>query len=209
MTRLGIIPAGGQALRFGGTLKEMLPCKENTLLERAVMAMNTGYADDVVVITTPEKIGIHAAQLKNRNVWYRLALGSLWASLEDVMRIEYDQYMFAMPDTYFPGDCFDDDHEGDFRLGVFKTNTPSRFGVVHEDVIWDKYFDAGEYEAYGVVLWSSKVADFWAENSSKIRTHTDAFNLAMDEFGFELFNLDYYYDMASFDDYRKLVKDVI
>ena len=196
-------------MRFGGTYKEMLPCDEHTLLDRAISAMNAGYCDDVVVISTPEKIGTHARQLCNRNVWYRLGLGSLWASLEDVMRLDYDEYLFAMPDTYFPWNCFDRDLYNDFTLGLFATSMPSRFGVVHEGVIWDKYFKYGEYEAWDVVMWNCKVVDFWQDNNHRIQDHTQAFNMAMDQFGFGIFELEYYHDMASFDDYRKLVKDVI
>ena len=208
MTRLGIIPAGGKASRFGGTLKEMLPCDEHSLLDRAISAMYAGRADDVVVITTPEKIGIHALQLINRNVWYRLAFDSLWASLVDIMRLEFDEYMFAMPDTYFPWNCFDRETEADFTMGLFTTHTPSRFGVVHEDSIWDKYFKSGEYEAWGVVMWTKEVVDFWRKDN-KAKDHTEAFNMAMDKFGYATFDLEYYHDMASFDDYRKLVKNVL
>jgi len=203
MTRLGIIPAGGKASRFGGTMKEMLPCDEHTLLDHCVAAMACGGATEITLLTTVDKIAIHARQLQGRHVTYRISAGSIWASLEDLFNVsQHDRYLFAMPDTFFPYDCFDRPMDNDFTLGLFTTFMPSRFGVLHEGCIWDKYFESGEYKAWGVLSWTKNVVEFWKKNNHSIKDFTQAFNLAMDEFGYSTFDLAYYYDMASFNDYK-------
>jgi len=205
MTRLGIIPAGGKAERFGGVMKEMLPCGDMTLLERCVSAMERAGADEIVVLTTPEKIAVHARALQGNNVTFRLSRGTLWASMCEAMNFGADEYLFAMPDTYFPLDALKD-RFGNFFMGLFRTDTPARFGVYHEGQIWDKYFESGEYLAWGVLSWSRKVANFW--KGKHYDNHTCAFNDALRNFGTVVAILYFYNDMASFSDYRKLVLNV-
>jgi len=204
---LGIIPAGGSAERFGGVLKELLPCGETTLLERCIGSMNP-VCDNILIITTPEKVNAHTRFTKTSGAMFAMARGSLLASLEDAIRLPFDRFVFAMPDTFFPSLALVREYKADFTIGLFTTYTPSRYGVLHEGCIWDKYFDSGEHKAWGTLAWSRKAADHWLDKRDTLRNHTDAFNLMLDEFGCETYELAYYYDCASYDDYRKLVHDV-
>lgn len=207
MTRLGIIPAGGKAERFRGVMKEMLPCGEVSLLDRCVLAMSM-VCDDVMVISTPDKIHIHAHALKDTGASFCIGKDTLKKSLEDVIRKPYDHFVFAMPDTYFPLMIFERKYKADFTLGLFQTDMPSRFGVMHKGQIWDKYFNKGDFLAWGVLAWSRNAADHWLQNKHDYPNHTAAFNGLLNTFEYETFELAYYYDMASYDDYRKLVNDV-
>jgi len=56
--KLGIIPAAGQASRFGGLNKELLPTRDGTsFLMKAVQRLPV---DRVVIVTNTDKIAAHA-----------------------------------------------------------------------------------------------------------------------------------------------------
>jgi len=206
---LGIIPAGGKAERFGGCYKEMLPRgKDQLLLNRTVTALNFGGADRILVISSKEKIGLHA-NLLGAGFDYQIKRDTLWQSIMGSFPYKADWNLFAMPDTYYPQDIFDksDMHKTDFNLGCFTTSRPARFGVIEDGQIIDKqHLPTGNYQAWGVLCWSKLVVDYWLNNLDKIKTYTDAFNLAMKHFGFTTCKLDYYFDMASWDDYKYFVQ---
>ena len=205
MTSLGIIPAGGQANRFGGTMKELLPCGDYSLLERAVFAMSQ-VCDDVLVISSPEKVGAHAKVLRATRAIYSMARVSLWESIKDANAMMYEMYYFAMPDTYFPLMAMKQPIRDDFNLWLFETDQPERFGVVKDDYIFDKQIFKGTHKAWGLLSWSWAVVDYWRDNH--YANHTEAFNAALKTFGHSTFDLAYYFDCASFGDYRKLVQNV-
>jgi hypothetical protein len=113
----------------------------------------------------------------------------------------------AFPDTYYPADIFKREFAGDFNLILFETDEPERFGVVADDAIWDKSdLYTGHQHAYGAVVWSMEVVEFWKDHLDVIIDHTHAFNLAMTEFGFETYHMDYYHDMATFEDYVEFLR---
>lgn len=206
---LGIIPAGGKAERFGGCYKEMLPCGNNQLLiDRTVMALNHGSAEQIIVLTTPEKIGIHAKHL-GAGFDYRISRDTLWHSIMDTFSYKADWNLFAMPDTYYPQDVFDQSemHRTDFNIGLFETTHPRRFGILENGCIQDKEnLPPKTYLAWGVLCWSKNVIDFWLKNLDKIDTHTDAINLALREYGYQTYKMKYYFDIASWDDYKYLIQ---
>lgn len=205
---LGIIPAGGKAKRFGGYPKEMLPYdNNNVLLDRTVTAMCFGGAGAYLVLTTKDKIAAHAGRL-GAGYDFRISQDTLWKSLKISFGYKASWNLFAMPDTYYPQDIFDrpEMHQTDFNIGYFETIRPERFGVIQDGQIYDKYdFDSGNYMAWGALCWSEKVVRFWIDHISEIKNHTDAFNLAMKEYGYTLCRMDYYHDMASWGDYEKFV----
>ena len=59
---------------------------------------------------------------------------------------------------------------------------------------------------WGVLSWSRAVSDYW--KGKHYNSHTEAFNAALREFGSGSYLMDYYFDCASFADYRKLVLNV-
>jgi len=214
MSRLGIIPAGGQAVRFDGIHKELLPCNGDgdTLLDRCIESMTLGRADQTLLISNPQKIAIHAERTAGRGLLYKLGCRDLWKSLFAACQLEYDYYLFAMPDTYYPVEIFDTDFDGDLTVWLFDTDKPERFGVVQDGVIWDKCIHATPgivHRAYGALAWSRNVVNLWKDQVEHIENHTQAFNLALTHFHPYLKFMDYYHDMESFADHRKLVSDVL
>jgi len=210
---LGIVPAAGKATRWGGMLKEVLPLSEHeSLISRVVRTMSIGGANTCLVITTPEKIRSHSEALKRHDVIYRFQSEDidLWGAIKESFTFMAKWNLFAMPDTFFPTSVFDAEmFKRDFNLCAFDTNKPNRFGVVEGNQINDKPDIIGWYPAWGVLTWSRSIIDFWVENINMIQNHTQAFNMAMQEFGFHLTKMPFYYDMATFTDYEEFIRAAI
>jgi len=206
---LSIIPAAGRAERFGGCMKELLPISDDmTLLKRQVGAMQVE-GGSTVVITSERKARSHREHLvQHGEVLLReqgnLTLQGAWAAILEGLYFEAERYYYAYPDVYMPTDWIADDTGQDFVIWVHYTDAPDRFGCLHHGQIHDKEFTSGMYTAYGALAWSKKVRDYWMDNIDNIKTHTDAFNMAMEEFGYICLSLDYYHDIASFKDYKEL-----
>ena len=212
MTRLGIVPAGGRAERFGGAFKELLPAGEATLLSRTLGVLRAGAANPIVVLTTPDKAAAHMRSLGGlHGVCLMQSHEVLFKSILQACEIPASWYLFAMPDTLLPEETFYRKLEGDFMLGLFKTAEPERFGVWGGTGINDKdlRLKGTTQWAWGVAAWSRRVVDFWMSLGEVARNHTVAFNLAMTRFGCGTFELPFYYDMASWSDYQRLVSDVL
>jgi hypothetical protein len=212
MSRLGIVPAGGRADRFGGVFKELLPAGQTTLLRHAVGVLRAGAAGQIVVMTTPDKAAAHMRALEGIHAVSLVQSHEvLFKSILLACEIPASWYLFAMPDTLLPEETFYRKLEGDFMLGLFKTAEPERFGVWAGTGINDKDLSLkGTTQwAWGVAAWSRRVVDFWMSLGETARNHTVAFNLAMARFGCGTFELPFYYDMASWSDYQRLVADVL
>jgi len=209
---LGIIPAGGRSVRFGGTFKELLPVGDYSLLQRTVGVLRAGAAVPIVVLTTPSKAAAHMRGLEGfRGVCLLSSGASLFESIMAACEIPAPWYLFAMPDTFLPEDAFYRKFEGDFMLGLFETDKPERFGAWNSTGIIDKDESLrGSWEvAWGVAAWSQGVVNYWRSLGETIQDHTQAFNLAIARFGCTTFGLDFYYDMASWPDYENLVANVL
>src|SRR3990167_11355542 len=129
-SRLGIIPAGGRADRFGGVFKELLPAGEATLLSRTLGVLRAGAANPIVVLTMPDKAAAHMRSLDGlHGVCLMQSHEVLFKSILRACEIHAPWYLFAMPDTLLPEETFYRKLEGDFMLGLFKTSEPERFGV--------------------------------------------------------------------------------
>lgn len=207
--RLGVVPAAGRANRFGGVLKELLPVSDGaTLIKRTLTAMYNGGCDTCLVVTNRDKIVTHASHLEGWNVYFAEQKGKrdLWSAIVESFPIHGIENLFAMPDTYLPDDVFVNFLEGDFTLGVFETTMPERFGVLTENGVVNKQpLPEGTYQAWGVLGWSDKVVKFWVDHMKFIETYTHAINMAMDEFGFSIKPMSFYYDLAGWVDYRGFV----
>jgi hypothetical protein len=205
---LGIVLAGGNAERWQHYPKELLPIGNGiTLLDRTIDIMKDAGTDKVMFMTNIYKEYIHRYMLKDSVDYFtRVGLRNIWYSIIDSFVYQADWNLYAMPDTYYPLDAFKDLCKEDFNIGWFKTSRAERFGVISDNQIVDKqHLPAGQYQAWGVLAWSKKVVDFWMRHS-EITTHTQAFNMAMDEFGFSMKQLEFYYDMASWDDYKEFIQ---
>lgn len=212
MTRLGIIPAAGKATRIGGAAKELLPISDSrTLLLRAVEQLESIPVDRTVVVTNQLKIHSHARALQDKQVGFALQHGTMdaWSAIVDTFPYTGDLNYYLMPDTYQPS-TFEPDYKYDITFGVFTTPLPSRFGVLYDGEIIDKsnVFDGSVQEAWGTVIWSKRVVEFWQLHIAEIQTHTQAFNMAIKEFGHGVYSIPYYFDIATFADYKRLLEHV-
>lgn len=215
MSVLGIIPAAGRGSRWGGYFKELLPTGDKEwLLDRTIHSMKKAGASKICIVTSPEKITTHVTHIKKQHdgIFYVIQKGEddIWSAVIEALPFSEDYNLFAMPDTYFPLDAFSNtlfDTHIDFYLGVFTTKTPERFGVLIDDHIEDKSSTLpGEtsYTAWGTLLWTRRVAEFWMEQSTK--SYTDAINEAMDEFRWGTFQMEFYRDMAKWEDYASFIE---
>lgn len=207
MSSLGIVPAGGQASRFNGLAKELLPVSDTECaLTRCVQAIP---ADEVYVFTTPEKYSLHHdalefvdhAHLIERHcegLWEVVKLAVVWRSV--------DWYYFAMPDTVFPHDAFNV-APGQLKCGTFLTDRTERFGMVYGNKIVDKQPGGKPGLAWGAWIWSRQVALDLAEACEQLEDYTEALNVILKRYSMEQFPLRYYYDFASFADYSNFIKE--
>jgi len=210
--KLGIIPAAGRATRWGGIYKELLPVKNGTcLLDHTLNAFRMADADACLLVTSKDKLLAHAGHLSNWLVYYTIQTGEqdAWSAIAESLPLRARWNMYAMPDTYYPADIFTKMPMVDFCIGYFETDIPDRFGILTECGIVDKMTIHDTQKAWGVLGWSSAVVDLWMRNINAIRTHTQAFNMAIDEFGYELVKMDYYHDMASFADYEGFIRGTL
>ena len=206
MTTLGIIPAAGRGERWGGYMKELLPCGDSEwLLDRTVKVLAYGGADAVLIVTRPEKVAAHMAHMRGYTdvpVYYAIGGDTMWESIKASFCYPALRFWLAMPDTWFSiAPPFKIPKLPHFQTGLFTTERPERFGILHNGQIINKptNLPAGQYRAWGVLCWSSSVVNLWL--NTQPATYTDAFNEAIDHFGNQSFDLDEYHDMASIEDY--------
>lgn len=205
----GIIPAAGRAVRWGGFPKHLLPCGAGeTLLQRTANIMRKGGAERIVVVVSLETAPAIMAHLAGESIIYvvqrdnRDLYGAIYSAIDLCGRWT----MFAMPDTYLPDDAFHPGKRaGALAVGVFDTDIPERFGVLLDGRVVDKPALQGSYPAWGCLMWDGEVVKYWREQDRKIIDFPDAINGAMREFPTSIYNLEYYYDMATFGDYREFL----
>jgi hypothetical protein len=206
---IGIIPARGLASRFGGLPKELLPLSDNDCgLTRCVWYMQAADAKEVVVLTTHAKVGMYRMALKELPC-VCLDCGEagrgLWRDLLDVAKYPADWYLFGMPDTVFPSDAFTVERDHPVMTGTFLTDHPERFGMLHGNRIVDKQPGEPGY-AWGVWIWSAEAMEYLIGALAGYQDHTQAINALLDKFGVKTFPLEYYYDFATFADYREYLR---
>jgi hypothetical protein len=206
VSRLGILPAAGKADRWGGYPKELLPISnDHTFLSRAVDLLRSSGCDHVLVITNPAKIHLHAYHLKHwKDVLFAIQQGEeMWGAMATAIDTPADEYCFMMPDTYVSTPAFPVSLDGEFGLGVFQTEEPERFGVLREGRVVNKQPSSKPARAWGVLAWSSQVAQRWRENDYP--DYTAAINDAIKAFGYSIWELDFYFDIGSMKHYAEFL----
>lgn len=214
--RTVIIPAAGRATRFGGTLKELLPLNAtDTSLKRAIDNAVIGMdADEVVLVTNRDKIWEHTNYVSTHigfhlpihyvpQVYDRDLLGAILTGISP-----HNDGGLVMADTVTMVDAHN--FTAPLSFGVFETKEPHRFSVMAEKTILTKQQFAGNttaYKAWGVVMWSREVAEYWIEHSNDYEHYDDMFRDAMDRYGYGTFDLPYYYDLGSFESYLAYLKE--
>lgn len=203
---LGIIPAGGKAERFGGVIKELLPVGDHVrLIDRAMMALHKAGAKRYLVITSKEKYTYHVNALDIWKPYFVIqSYPEIWGAVRHSLEICGAHNILVMPDTYFPVDAIPQNFTRHLSFGYFITQKPERFGVIEDGKVVDKQaHPPGHYLAWGVLRWSNEVAHFWRR--SKYESLPEALTGAMQRYGYDTFKLDYYHDMARFEDYKELL----
>lgn len=214
MSNLGIITAGGKGKRFGGIFKELLPVSDGeTLLQRNVKLLEDIPVNHTLVVTSQYKLGMHALTLQGKNVQFIIQKDyehDLWGALKESLPLAEDMNYFVMPDTYTPERKRIEIPKADFILGLFTTVHPHKFGVLWDGHIFDKsetFSNSIQIQlAWGFAGWSKRVAEFW--QTKEITHYAEAFNMAMDEFGYQTFPLHYYYDISCMADYKRLLEHI-
>lgn len=206
-----IIPAGGSAVRFGGTLKELLPitAKGTPFLHALYNARYRYYADTIIVISNPKKIQEHSHYLAEhcefaQDVQLRLTVDptNVWKAIQAVLPDEASGICLADTIT----DAVTVQHTKDINFGIFKTHEPERFSIFDTNRIITKpqNYPAPAY-AWGTVAWSQEVSMYL---KSQMFTHYDeAFNAVIQNFSYGVHILPYYYDIGTFEAYRAFFQE--
>lgn len=202
MNRLAILPAAGNALRFGGQYKELLPVANG---ENALQAAyrRVSQFEQVLIITTPEKIALHA-QACPQAVFVLKTSDQLYETLLNCLKgFPADEYYFTMPDTVWSG-AWPKTPYNQLGLGIFQTYEPERFGVLYDSRIVDKGMwtkPGTPFMAWGVLCWTKAVRDYWLEN--EFPNLPTALNAAMQHLGYSCFQISDYHDFANLTHYAK------
>jgi len=197
--KIGIIPAAGKAVRFGGVDKELLELNGKTMLEHAAARLPV---DQIVLITTEQKLRKHFQALPQAIFAIQEGNQDLWSAIKTGLSLRADRYFMTMPDTYMRPDVFKDAPQEDFNIGTFTTNKPERFGVIRGNRVIDK--QAGTpATAWGVLTWSRNVRDYWLK--CEVNNFCEAINVAMTAFYFQTWDIGDYHDLASMEDYKNLI----
>lgn len=215
MNKLGIIPAAGMGRRFGGAFKELLPISNNeTLLSRTLTFLTDIPVDHSLIITSANKYAAHALTADRFGallVQQMYRERDAWDAICESFAYAGDMNYYLQPDTYIPARSnIGEIPEGDFIMGLFTTARPERFGVLFDGAIHDKQdsFRGSIQIAWGLLAWSGAVVEFWKRHNEHILTQTQAFNMAIKEFGYNTFKLPFYYDVSCFEDYKRLLEHV-
>jgi hypothetical protein len=204
VTKIAILPAAGNSIRFGRIPKEMLPLPNGrSLIDHAIDRVE--FCDRVVIVTSHSKALLHS-QLMDRNAKIIQQVGNemygAWATVCGLYNA--DRYYMTMPDTWMPADAFMDCPDNvDFALGVFTTYEPERFGVFAEGGIVNK--DENQpvpATAWGALMWTRKVYDDWQKQG--ITDYTEAIVRAMSRFTWSTWDIGEYHDCATAYHYGKL-----
>lgn len=192
---VGLLPAAGYAERLNWpTAKELLPVfidgSIQPLINKTLQNMFYVNARHIVVVTRADKPEImkHMSNwLKNEktprvNVSYvcqserkkQTKNSGFVEAIDSAYHLIKDQVVvFGMPDTYVaPLDIYtvlvsEVLHGTDVAMGLFQTNTPSKFGMVQFDALGNVLHieEKPEYSTlkymWGVLVWSAKFTEFF------------------------------------------------
>lgn len=208
-----VIPAAGNAARFGGVLKELLPVSEiDCGLSHSVrLAMKLGECDPVIV-TTADKLHWHVDAIASRNLSAKFVVkpnpaeGDMWGSV--LMGI--DPTMdggIILPDTYALVSSMP--AQQPITFGCFVTRTPWQFSCLdlassRSPCILTKQQRQASMLAWGMVTWARDSA----AQLMACPDHFDrAFESVMRDRGYGIFMLDSYIDFGSYASYREFLHE--
>lgn len=203
MKRRVIIPAAGEAVRFGGVPKEMLPISgEETLLARAVrIARKIG---EPVIVTNRNKEHLHRRLVPDAEIIVKEDHRhlDLWGSILVGLKHGIPGGL-VLPDAVTDFDPLTIPAHLPICFGTFQTDTPERFSCLIGDRIATKQCAEVPAVAWGMVAWSGLVSEaFLAET---FVTYDAVFQMVMQTMGYGTFPLHYYQDLGTFAAYRQFL----
>lgn len=228
MGNVGIIPARGQAVRYGGTLKELLPVSNGRVaIDSALVAMSMAGVDQIYIITTKDKAHFYAHRFSNEqyadmgiypNIVTphidELVYGAdLWATLSWALeqRGSKDGYTFiALADTIIPPTTFQTSavYTGDagIQFATFRTSEPHRFSIIQDGEILTKPDDLSKIHelpasAWGAITLAPPATAYIA--GKKYNHYDTALRRAANIYGMTNYPLAYFYDIGSYQWYRE------
>lgn len=194
--------------------------------------------DKVIIITNKDKVSTHRSyitQLSSLNYMIpeyvvlqnQLYTNDLWGAIKtfnscwnEATTMNHtigkdDHCIMIMPDTvpYFEHWPLDKVDRCDFTLGLFETETPERYSTYNSytNQIITKQACSGTCDAWGMVGWSKRVADFWlrTEETTPYRHYDEAFNDVLwrqSEFTRNTFEISSYHDIGTFERYKEFLR---
>ena len=119
---IGIIPAAGKAVRFGGILKELLPAQDGISFINHAANKLRGICDFIIVVTNTEKIQNHMQDLKDVVFIEQANNLNLLGAVQTALQIKAERYYFTMPDTFTDQNIFAGISLHEYlTIGIFKT----------------------------------------------------------------------------------------
>jgi hypothetical protein len=235
MKRRIIIPAAGDAVRFGGIPKELLPISETDCALTHAVRLAQSFEAEALVVTNPRKKELHQSVLERsglpveicvRQNWKHKDLwGSIELGLSANMQAGFESGGLILPDTVaetssisipvYDSSLGNPAHPGGTAIlfGVFTTLETERFSVVVPYVgdskrvrIATKEKLPGDGLAWGMILWNKNAADFML--GLEVGHYDRAFEAAARQFNWGMFKLASYHDLGSFKSYREFLESL-
>lgn len=206
-----LILAGGNAERFGGIPKEMLPCGENkTFLSRLIehVRENVNDIDDVTVVSNSEKIHLHKKVPGIDNILIRPELNfGLYDAISLGQSLETGT-LVLLADTHF-NSKFEFNRDTPLSFGLFPTRHPERFSVIdYNGIIRTKSKNLHQWyhSAWGCFYYTPIVAQYIREYGGVITDYDVILQSCIDTFGYQPFTLYDYYDIGTYERYIEWIK---
>ncbi|MEZ5099316.1 MAG: NTP transferase domain-containing protein [Thermoleophilia bacterium] len=141
MRIVGIVPAAGYATRLQplDCSKEVLPVGGRPVMDHAVERLRAGGADEVVLVTRPEKDDVvaHARELglsvvlgHPPDVAHSFALGMAALAPDDLVLLDWPDILWGPPDGHARTVAAVRDEGHEVALGLFRTPDLTRSDVV-------------------------------------------------------------------------------
>jgi len=225
MKRKIIIPAAGNAARFDGLIKELIPLDDlgtTGLLNTVTLAVHKLCATDIILVTNNRKKDVHLAYQKEvlapafPGIRFKLveqqqftaeSRDLLDAIITGLMVSPHDEGGMLLPDTVTMFAPQADIKTG-LTFGTFKTTEPKRFSIIAGDrIITKESLPDGTYHAWGVVLWSSFIGLLMQQVHAKFTHYDRLFEAIMHDIGYQTFDLEYYADIGNIQAYMEHLYD--
>ena len=217
-----ILPAAGDAVRFGGVPKELLPMTATQCLLTYNVFTALAVGGTPIIITNPHKLYWHRKALERAGIAEELVEfrvrkdyrhKDMWGSFERGLDPGVAGGLL-LPDTMIPfADPALMPHpervlmRGEFcqlAFGLFETATPERFSIVTPYGICTKQKDAPGNLAWGMLLWEAAATDFLL--AQEVEHYDRALERAMLALPWDTFRLPAFHDLGTFEDYVRFMQ---